>query len=185
MPIGNGDIGLNVWVEPDGSLNFYISKTDAWGDQVAPGMDPWMRQGGILSKLGKIRISFTGDAGHSLSQRKSPGSFFRQVLRLGEGEIGILEGEGSEALRLRIWVDANHPVIRVEAQSAQPVAIKVTLVDWRLREGDSILTDAPDRITWFHRNRSAGDPRLPDSALAGRLFGASIRGIGWIGWTGR
>lgn len=30
MPIGNGDIGLNVWVERDGDLNFYISKTDAW-----------------------------------------------------------------------------------------------------------------------------------------------------------
>src|SRR5258708_27829302 len=139
MPIGNGDMGLNVWVEPDGSLNFYISKTDAWGDQVAPGMDPWMRQGGILSKLGKIRISIA-------PKSKSPGSFFnsgsffRQVLRLGNGEIGIQEGEGSEAIHLRIWVDANHPVIRVEAQSARPADIKVTLVDWRLQQRDSLLT---------------------------------------------
>ena len=32
MPMGNGDIGLNAWVEPSGDLIFYISKTDAWGD---------------------------------------------------------------------------------------------------------------------------------------------------------
>ncbi|WP_431209859.1 DUF5703 domain-containing protein [Puia sp. P3] len=31
MPLGNGDIGLNLWVEPGGDLVFYISKTDAWG----------------------------------------------------------------------------------------------------------------------------------------------------------
>ena len=30
MPIGNGDIGLNVWVEKNGDLSFYIGKTDAW-----------------------------------------------------------------------------------------------------------------------------------------------------------
>ena len=177
MPIGNGDIGLNVWVEPDGSLNFYISKTDSWGDQVAPGMDPWMKQGGILSKLGKIRISFT-QQNKTPGSSFSPGSFFRQVLRLGDGEIVIREGEGNEAIRLRIWVDANHPVIRVETQSTRPAAVKVTLVDWRLQTGDTLLTGTHDRITWFHHNRSTGDPALPDSALAGRLFGASIRGAG-------
>ncbi len=32
MPIGNGDIGANVWVEPSGDVVFYISKTDAWSE---------------------------------------------------------------------------------------------------------------------------------------------------------
>jgi hypothetical protein len=32
MPLGNGDIGLNVWVETNGAVDFYIGKTDAWGD---------------------------------------------------------------------------------------------------------------------------------------------------------
>jgi hypothetical protein len=33
MPIGNGDIGLNVWAEADtGSVCFYISKTDSWDE---------------------------------------------------------------------------------------------------------------------------------------------------------
>ena len=29
MPLGNGDIGLNVWVENNGHLLFYIAKVDA------------------------------------------------------------------------------------------------------------------------------------------------------------
>ena len=30
MPIGNGDLAANVWVEPTGDLIFYLSKSDAW-----------------------------------------------------------------------------------------------------------------------------------------------------------
>ena len=30
MPIGNGDIGLNVWTQADGTIRTYIAKTDAW-----------------------------------------------------------------------------------------------------------------------------------------------------------
>jgi hypothetical protein len=30
MPIDNGDIGLNVWVEPGDDLAFFIGKTDSW-----------------------------------------------------------------------------------------------------------------------------------------------------------
>ena len=32
MPLGNGDVGVNAWVEPNGDLLFYVGKTDAWGD---------------------------------------------------------------------------------------------------------------------------------------------------------
>ena len=32
MPLGNGDVGLNVWTEQNGDLVFYIGKNDAWGD---------------------------------------------------------------------------------------------------------------------------------------------------------
>src|SRR5580693_5183646 len=43
MPLGNGDIGLNVWVEPEGDVLFYISKTDAWGGEKDSTMDEWMQ----------------------------------------------------------------------------------------------------------------------------------------------
>ncbi|MGD0783256.1 MAG: DUF5703 domain-containing protein, partial [Candidatus Aminicenantales bacterium] len=46
MPLGNGDIGLNVWTEGStGSLCFYISKTDSWDET------------GRLLKLSKVRVT--------------------------------------------------------------------------------------------------------------------------------
>ena len=35
MPIGNGEIGLNVWVEPNGDLVLLCGRTDSWSE----GMD--------------------------------------------------------------------------------------------------------------------------------------------------
>jgi hypothetical protein len=32
MPLGNGNIGANVWVNPAGELYLLISKTDAWNE---------------------------------------------------------------------------------------------------------------------------------------------------------
>src|SRR5580693_1472325 len=82
MPLGNGDIGLNVWVDPGGDLLFYISKTDAWGGEKDPAADPWMQQGGDLMKLGLVRVHIPGaDISH-----------FRQTLHLREGEIRVEEG---------------------------------------------------------------------------------------------
>ncbi len=42
MPLGNGDIGLNAWIEPSGDLMFYIGKTDSWEDnaRLAKELDP-------------------------------------------------------------------------------------------------------------------------------------------------
>ena len=47
MPIGNGEVGLNVWVEPSGDLLFYIARTDAWSEC------------NRLLKLGRIRVRIT------------------------------------------------------------------------------------------------------------------------------
>ncbi|HEY4289782.1 MAG TPA: DUF5703 domain-containing protein [Puia sp.] len=199
MPLGNGDIGLNAWVEPGGDLLFYISKTDAWGDQIKPGMDGWMKQGGILSKLGLVRVSFgsgkgtTSGAGSALGAGTTSGSSslatgFRQVLRLREGEIRVVEGD----LRLRLWVDANHPVVRVEMESGKPVFVKVSLEDWR---GDSVVKAGRDGICWYHRNKprhegtaaahQANDKGLQDSALADITFGGIIHGPGLVGKGGQ
>ena len=61
MPIGNGEIGANVWVEENGDLLFYLSKTDAWSEN------------GRLLKLGKVRVAL---APNPLQQ----GGTFRQTL---------------------------------------------------------------------------------------------------------
>ena len=51
MPLGNGDVGLNVWVEKSGDLVFYISKTDAWSDNVGASKG--------LPKVGRVRVKLS------------------------------------------------------------------------------------------------------------------------------
>lgn len=145
MPLGNGDIGLNVWVEPQGDVCFFIGSTDAWGSQTEPGWDNWMQTGGVLMKVGKIRIH-TG---------LPPGAGFHQTLRLSKGDILIKEDGDS----IRIWVDANHPVIRIESSAT----LHATLEDWR--KEDAVLSNG----RWYHENPDTANPHL-----AGRTFGGQL-----------
>jgi hypothetical protein len=168
MPIGNGDIGLNVWVEQNGDLAFYISKTDAWGGELEQQKDPWMKQGGVLMKLGAIHVSLSPNP---LEKSTS----FKQILKLRNGEIWIQEGEGKTAVKLRVWVDANHPVIRVEAQSSSLVTVNVKLDNWRAGQTDSVLNNQRNRIAWYHHNSATTDPHL-----ANITFGAVVKGKGLI-----
>ncbi|MCR8560704.1 hypothetical protein KXD93_23815 [Mucilaginibacter sp. BJC16-A38] len=168
MPLGNGDIGLNVWVEKNGDLVFYISKTDAWGGEPESQKDPWMKQGGILMKLGAVRISVD----------KNPlitSTVFKQELKLSNGEIKVQEGEGLDAVSFRVWVDANHPVIRVETKSANAKKISVKLENWRAGLEDTILANQKAQIAWYHHNASTADPHL-----ANLTFGAIIKGGGLV-----
>src|SRR5947207_6992330 len=89
MPLGNGDIGINVWVEPGGDLIMLIGKSDAWDENCS------------LLKLGRVHV------------RLSPNPFshdsaFKQQLSLNDGEIRISSGND---MLIRMWVDANRPVI--------------------------------------------------------------------------
>jgi alpha-L-fucosidase 2 len=161
MPVGNGDIGLNVWVEPSGDLAFYIGKTDSWA---ASSQD--------LMKVGGVHVAMNP------SPLKA-GAPFVQLLKLHQGEIEIREGSSESGVVLRVWVDANHPVIRVEAKSAQPVSFKVTLDDWR--KGDirpsQLSPDQPNTIVCYHRN-AAVVPAAP--MLANLTFGAAIKADGLV-----
>ncbi len=157
MPLGNGDIGINLWSEPNGDLLFYISKTDSWSEN------------GRLLKLGRVRLALSPNP---FTEEKP----FRQTLRLREGEIAISAGGNERRVSLRIWVDANRPVIRVEAESPSPFELTTTLEVWRDRkrqlEGqelvsayglqnapfpvyvypDTVCEDQTNRIIWYHRN---------------------------------
>jgi len=146
-----------------------------------------MKEGGVLMKLGLIRVSLNP---------KPIVNPFQQTLQLRHGEIAIRLGEGTTAIDYRIWVDANHPVIRVEANGSQPFKTTVTIHDWRLRQGDTILAAPraptspapraadPNRsapgLTWFHHNPSKNDPRLADPHLADITFGATLEGPGLV-----
>jgi hypothetical protein len=196
MPIGNGDIGTNMWIEENGDLVFYISKTDAWDEN------------GRLCKIGRVRVKF--DPALSVTDG------FRQELKLREGFIEIKSKIQNQPVTIRLWVDANHPVIHVESESAIPVNCRTDVELWRLKErpfakdddshsGSGIFksdfksTVLPDvvvpsnssGIVWYHRNtRSVYElglktqhlenlkEQFPDPLL-NHTFGASLSGKGF------
>jgi alpha-L-fucosidase 2 len=108
MPLGNGDMGLNVWTELNGNIVLLVGKDDAWSENDE------------LLKLGRVRIKLTPNP-------FAGGPGFVQTLKLETGEILLKEGSTS----VRIWVDANHPVAHLELHSDQPVQMRATLEVWR------------------------------------------------------
>ena len=94
MPLGNGEVGLNLWVEKDGDLLFYVARTDAWSECSQ------------LLKLGRVRLAL----------RPNPfeaGALFRQTLNLRKGCVEIVAG----SLKLRVFVDTQLPVVYVTGHS--------------------------------------------------------------------
>lgn len=115
MPLGNGDLALNVWTEQNGDIVLLVAKADAWSEN------------GQLLKLGRVRVTLTPNP----FTANSP---FAQTLRLETGEVQIQAGQS----RARIWVDANHPVAHLEIQTPQPVQIRARSEVWRTTTYTSI-----------------------------------------------
>jgi hypothetical protein len=159
MPLGNGDVALNAWVEPNGDLVLLLAKGDAWDETCQ------------LLKLGRIRI-------RCLSRPFDASMKFRQRLDLLHGAIEI----DLDQVHLRIWVDANAPVIRVEAQSESLFDFSATLEVWRTQDRaitpqtgdlycnltgkplyptiispDVVLPTKDDCNTWCHHNAQRSD----------------------------
>lgn len=131
MPIGNGDIGLNVWVEKNGDILFLIGKTDSYDEN------------STLLKLGRIRLKLTPNTFSSESS-------FSQILDLNKSEILIKEGKD---FNIRIWVDANNPVINVETSGAYEFMQEVFLETWR----DSVKRMEPTQVSDMFKNLYAPD----------------------------
>ena len=141
MPLGNGDIGLNVWMEKTGDLLFYISKVDAFDANH------------LLPKLGRIRIK-----GEPVFQILK----FKQTLSLADASIIISAGDAT----FKIWVDANQPVIRVEGKSISPRDFSISLETLRpINESTApqsqsgtigiVFNDNKNRLIWCYRNLSS------------------------------
>lgn len=145
MPIGNGDIGANVWVEGNGDLVFYVSKTDSWSEI-----------GGLL-KLGRVRISILPNPFNEKT--------FKQELKLQNGEIDISYGD----TKIRFWIDANHPVIQADITSKTPVQVKVAYENWR-KEKRPILGEEAKSVWGIGPNQVSKDCpteifQYPDTVL--------------------
>ena len=196
MPLGNGDVGINAWVDEKGDLVFYVSKTDAWDENAR------------LCKIGRVRVKFDPPL--------TPKDDFRQELKLRDGVIEITSKIQNQAAKIRLWVDADQPVVRVDAETGAPVRCRAEVELWRLRERplepqedygygdgrspqaqsykltvlpDVVVTSAVPQVVWYHRNTRSLYPvclevqnlaALKDKftdPLLDLTFGASLRGV--------
>ncbi|MDE6038303.1 MAG: hypothetical protein K2G05_08580, partial [Duncaniella sp.] len=200
MPLGNGDITANVWVEKDGDLMMYIGKSDTWSEATR------------LLKIGRVRVSISPNP-----FTETPG--YRQTLDLADGTINITAGPRDNRTDIKIWIDANAPVVNVETSSSRPVEVKfisenmrpeaVTfngggshplassyrgLMDSPIAPSESadIFVPSANRVEWYHRNVSSFYPTILERQNVGELtskypdpyinrtFGAAITGDGMI-----
>jgi len=195
MPIGNGDIGANVWVTPDGTLHLLLSKTDSHSEI------------GRLLKIGKLELKTT--------PALLDASAFTQTLHLDSGWIGIRASKDGHAMEVRCRVQWDRPVMQVDVRSDIPLTVDVTQRPWRTRsqpitgnarhsgygvafreqpfmsETDTILR-MPDALAWCHENLSSvwrmtlENQHIADFAtgrkdpLLGRRFGAMVAGTGMM-----
>jgi hypothetical protein len=115
MPVGGGDIGLNVWVE-DNEVLFYIARSGTFDEN------------NEFLKLGRVRV------------RLSPNPFsengqFRQELKLRQGYIEIKgKNPGEASATIRVWVEVFRPVIHVDIESDKPVSLEAAYEGWRTKE---------------------------------------------------
>ena len=164
MPMGNGEMGLNLWAEPNGDLVFYISRTDAWSEASR------------LLKLGRIRL-------HVEPNPFAEGRAFEQRLALRDGRVTLRSGTGAERFELELFVDSDFDVVHVSASSEQPVSVRASLECWRnesrrlvgkelesswtmrdapesieVTESADIDVDQPGAVVWYHRNEHSVQP---------------------------
>lgn len=193
MPLGNGDLAMNVWTEHNGDILLLVAKTDAWSEN------------GQLLKLGRVRVSLMPSPFTNTTS-------FTQTLKLETGAVELRADKNSVA----IWVDANHPVIHVEAQTEAPAELKAAAEVWRTSgyhlenravgmaqlgfwewgskpdgltfDPDTILPARNNHVSWCHFNiRSLYPltferehlasllPKYPDPLLH-RCFGLTMKG---------
>lgn len=193
MPIGNGDIALNVWTEQNGDIVLLLAKSDAWSEN------------GQLLKLGRVRVKLMPNPFVSAAS-------FEQTLKLETGEVQFQVGKTTA----RVWVDANHPAVHLEIHSDRPIQMEAKAELWRSKpyhlnqaavaragffefgsdpEGldfdpDTILPAQNNRVAWCHFNRRSIYPlvfekehlesllsKYPDPLLH-RCFGVGMAGPG-------
>ena len=192
MPLGNGEVTINAWVEPNGDLQFLIGRSDSFSEIAR------------VLKVGLIRVSLSPNPFQT-------GAPFSQHLHLRDGYIEIAGGTGAGRVDLKLFVDSDRPVVYVEGASASPVTATVTVESWRTEPrtidddsawstvgGPHPLVESADHfpevaggIAWYHQNEStevpqnlaleglAGDAAAVHDPLLHRTFGGYVEAAGF------
>ncbi|TGV04204.1 DUF5703 domain-containing protein [Flavivirga rizhaonensis] len=157
MPLGGGDVGLNVWVENNEVL-FYVAQSGTFDEN------------NQMLKHGRFRIKMDPNPFEGATS-------FQQRLNLQTGNITIETENGENSVAIHLWVDVFNPVIHVETDSKQPITISAAYESWRTKDEilplgtrhgtfsytgypgevikykDSIGFEA-NSVLWMHRNRA-------------------------------
>lgn len=154
MPVGGGDIGMNVWVE-NRNIYAYFSRSGTFDEH------------NTFLKLGRIRLElkpnpFEGSQG------------FQQELMLKNGYVSIRQND----TEVKLWADVFNPVIHLDINSREKLQVTVSYENWRYKNREvrgkannansykwapqgKIITYADsikfkrNGILFFHRNRDS------------------------------
>ncbi len=130
MPLGGGDIGMNVWVENDEVL-CYFSRSGTF-DEV-----------NTLLKGGRVRLK--------ISPNPFTAGDFEQVLNLQDGNVLIRSTNDSLQVSLNLWVEIAQPVIHVDLTSSIATSLEATYENWRFE--DRITTGKANYANSFKWSR--------------------------------
>ena len=148
MPVGNGTAGAVISAMEGGKIWVLLRHVDAWSEAHR------------LLKLGDIEITVTPDP--------FKGKFTQELL-MDEAAV-ILTGDNG--FKVKVWIDANNPVLHVDSRSGAKFRMDVRLHDWRTtakniketnfdgveggmpESADVIFDNAKDAIVWCHHNDS-------------------------------
>jgi hypothetical protein len=153
MPLGNGQLGINLWVEENGDLLFYLARNDS------------LSEVSQLCKVGEVRVSLSPNP-------FAAGLPFRQELVLADGVCEITAGTA----RLKVFVDAGAPVVHVLGRFETPTAVTAKIETWRsspqpvpddsawtlaggphklMQAADVFPKAGADSVCWYHRNENS------------------------------
>ncbi|MBR6772721.1 MAG: hypothetical protein IKM29_04945 [Clostridia bacterium] len=152
LPLGNGDIGANVWLSPDGNIHLLISKTDSWSE-----LYRLLKPAHIVISI--VPCPFINGANFELS--------------IADGTLSI-SVDGSCLL---IYADSFAPCIRLSLRSDHPVGTSLKLMNYRydtsdprddfsnyfcqggkhgiVESADTIITTSMGGVAQIHRNEDS------------------------------
>lgn len=113
MPVGGGDIGLNLWVEK-GDVYLYLSRSATFDEN------------NTLLKLGRVKLK--------LSPNPFEGKNFKQELILQDGYAEISASNDKLNAQIKVWVDVFNPVIHLDVKSNQKVSTEASYESWRFED---------------------------------------------------
>ncbi|WP_231625546.1 DUF5703 domain-containing protein [Pedobacter sp. R20-19] len=113
MPVGGGDIGLNLWVEK-GEVYLYLSRSGTFDEN------------NTLLKLGRVKLK--------LSPNPFKGKTFKQELILNNGYAQISGSNGKLNTQIKIWADVFNPIIHLDIKSTEKIATEVSYESWRFED---------------------------------------------------